>query len=73
MPSRVYRIVVEGELSDPTAQAFAGMSLTRESGTTALVGPVRDQAQLQRLFHRLADLGLTLVSANALDGDRSTG
>ena len=67
MGSRVYRLVVEGELSDRTAQAFDGMSLTRDAGTTALVGPVSDQAHLQRLFQRLADLGLTLVSANALD------
>ena len=63
-------LVVEGELSDRTALAFDGMSLTRESGTTTLVGPVQDQAQLQRLFDRLAGLGLTLVSANALDEER---
>jgi hypothetical protein len=68
--SRVYRLVVDGELSDRTAQAFDGMSLTRETGTTVLLGPVSDQAQLQRLFERLADLGLTLVSANALDEEQ---
>jgi hypothetical protein len=69
VPTRVYRLVVEGELSDLTAQAFDGMSLTRESGTTALVGPVSDQAQLQGLFQRLSALGLTLLSANALDDE----
>ena len=73
MGSRVYRLVVEGELSDRTAQAFGGMSLTRDAGTTALVGPVSDQAHLQRLFQRLADLGLTLVSANALDEQQEDG
>jgi hypothetical protein len=43
------------------------MSLTREHGNTVLCGPVRDQAELQSVLRRVSDLGLTLLSANALD------
>jgi hypothetical protein len=67
MASREYRLVVEGELSDRVQSAFEGMSLTREHGNTVLCGPVRDQAELQSVLRRVSDLGLTLLSANALD------
>jgi len=67
MGSRAYRLTLEGELSDRAARAFEGMTLTRENGTTVLRGRVRDQAELQGLLQRVADLGLTLLSATALD------
>ena len=51
------------------AYAFAGMTLSREDGTTVLVGRVRDQAELQGLLQRVSDLGLTLLDATALDDD----
>lgn len=63
----MYRLTVEGELSDRVRPAFEGMTLTRSHGTTVLVGPVRDQAQLQAMLRRVADLGLTLLSATALE------
>jgi hypothetical protein len=69
MQTRDYRLIVEGELSDRTGRAFEGMALTRESGNTVLAGPVRDQAQLQGLLQRVSDLGLTLLSATAVDED----
>jgi hypothetical protein len=62
-----YRLVIEGELSDYVGRAFEGMSLQREGGNTVLDGPVRDQAELQALFQRVSDLGLTLLSATAVD------
>jgi hypothetical protein len=43
------------------------MTLKRAHGTTELVGPVRDQAELQAMLRRVSDLGLTLLSATALD------
>lgn len=43
------------------------MTLTRTQGTTVLVGPVRDQAELQAILQRMYGLGLTLLSATALD------
>ncbi len=66
MPSREYRLTLEGELSDRSAIAFEGLSLTRERGTTVLRGTVRDQAELQGVFQRIMDLGLTLVSATSV-------
>jgi hypothetical protein len=66
MPSRQYRLTLEGELSDRAAIAFDGLTLTREDGTTVLRGTVRDQAELQGLLQRIMDLGLTLVSATSV-------
>jgi hypothetical protein len=67
MAGRVYRLTVEGELSDRVGPAFDGMTLKRAHGTTELVGPVRDQAELQAMLRRVSDLGLTLLSATTLD------
>jgi hypothetical protein len=72
MPTCDYRVVVDGELSDDVERAFDGMSLSRESGRTVLVGTMRDQAQLQAVLQRISDLGLTLVSVRAVDDDPST-
>jgi hypothetical protein len=69
MPVREYRFVVEGELSDQLGSAFAGMTLTRKEGQTLLVGPVRDQAELQGLLQRISSLGLTLLSASTIDNN----
>jgi hypothetical protein len=70
--SQDYRLTVEGELSDPLAPAFEGMTLRRDGGKTVLEGPVRDQAALQGLLQRISDLGLTLLdaSATAAGGDQ---
>jgi len=70
--ARRYELTVEGELSDEAAIAFHGMSVARRQGTTTLVGEVRDQAELQGLLSRVSSLGLTLLSANALDDTSST-
>jgi hypothetical protein len=66
MPSRQYRLVVEGELSDSVMGAFGGMTLRRAEGTTVLEGAVRDQAELEGLLRRVSDFGLTLLSANVI-------
>jgi hypothetical protein len=66
MPTRQYRLVVEGELSDRIDPAFESMTLTHEEGNTVLTGPVRDQAELQGLLRRLSDFGLTLLSATTI-------
>jgi len=69
MESRRYRLVVKGELSNSLGPAFVGMTLARKGGNTELVGPVRDQSELQGLFQRLTDLGLTLVSASDIQDE----
>jgi hypothetical protein len=67
MPDRTYRLLVEGELSDQLGLAFPGMVLTRDAGSTALTGTVRDQSELHGHLRRASDLGLTLLEARALD------
>ena len=66
MPGLAYRLTVEGELSDDSAQAFGGMTVRCGDGMTVLIGPVRDQAELQGILQRLSDMGLTLLSATAI-------
>ena len=67
MPSREYRLVVQGELERHSmAVAFDGMALKREDGSTVLTGPVRDQAELQGFLQRVSDLGLTLLEVKAV-------
>jgi hypothetical protein len=63
----MYQLVVEGELSDPSGWAFHGMKIRYERGNTVLVGPVRDQAELQGLLQRVSDLGLTLLNISVVD------
>jgi hypothetical protein len=67
MPTRSYRITVEGELSDNLKPAFPGMTLTRSNGNTTLTGDIRDQAELQGLLQRVSGLGLTLLEAKPID------
>jgi hypothetical protein len=64
--AREYKLTVQGELSDELSPSFAGMTLTREGGNTALVGQVRDQAELQAMLRRISDLGLTLLTVEAI-------
>jgi hypothetical protein len=56
-----YRIVVRGRLSERFASAFAGMALEAGQGTTALVGPLRDQSHLFGVLERIRAFGLELV------------
>ncbi len=64
--AREWRLTVEGELSEGAALAFAGLAFHHEGGNTVLVGPVRDQAELQGHLQRVSALGLTLLEATAV-------
>jgi hypothetical protein len=57
-----YRLVVHGELGPRYAAAFEGMAVRCCSGTTTIVGPVKDQAHLRGLLDRVSALGLELLS-----------
>jgi hypothetical protein len=71
MRPRRYRIVVVGELSRRFAPAFEGMTVQCTGGQTAITGMVVDQSQLHGLLDRVGELGLELVSVNAVgDEDR---
>jgi hypothetical protein len=67
MGDRIYRLTVEGELSDDLEHAFDGVRLERAEGVTTLTGNMRDQPELQGLLRRVSELGLTLLEAKAID------
>ena len=63
----LFEIRLQGHLDDRWAEWFDGMTITRQpGGTTLLSGPVADQAALQGLLRRIADLGMTLLSVNTV-------
>ncbi len=66
-----YRIVVSGELGDKFGFLFPQMRMERVGEATALIGVVRDQAQLQGLLQQVQELGLELVSVERCGADES--
>ena len=71
----VYRICVQGRLSQTGASWFEGFKLTVDETIsplqTCLQGPVEDQAALHGLISRIRDLGLTLITVQRM-GEKST-
>jgi hypothetical protein len=65
---RRYRLVLRGELGDRFGFLFEGMRMERLAGTTVLTGPVADQAHLLGLMERIVELGVELLSIEAVDG-----
>ena len=66
--TRVYELRVVGRLDDRWAGWFDGLALdASDDGTSTLTGPVQDQAQLHGILARLRDLGVPLISCQALD------
>ena len=61
---RTYRLVLSGELGDQFETLFDGMNLSRDGGTTVLVGAVKDQAHLAGILERAQELGLDLISVD---------
>jgi hypothetical protein len=64
-PTR-YRISVSGRLTERLGSAFEGMALVPENGQTALVGDIRDQSHLYGVLDRIRNLGLELISVEAV-------
>ena len=64
-PTR-YRISVRGRLTDRLGAAFEGMALEPGNGQTALVGDIRDQSHLYGVLDRVRNLGLELMSVEAV-------
>ena len=62
-----YCIVVDGELGARYASAFDGLTVHSASGRTELTGQIIDRSHLQGILDRIAGLGLTLKSVNALE------
>jgi hypothetical protein len=61
-----YEIVVRGRLSARYERAFDGVVVVPRTGETTLRAEVVDQAQLYGLLNRLRDLGIELISVNAV-------
>ncbi|TFC31687.1 hypothetical protein E3O53_01475 [Cryobacterium sp. TMT2-18-3] len=58
---------LQGQLVESWSDWFEGFTLTGTGdGTTVLTGSVIDQAALHGLLRRVSDLGVTLISVNAL-------
>jgi len=61
--TRLCTIRVKGHLDGRWSAWFDGLTVTTEDdGTTAIRGPVTDQAALFGLLQKLRDVGLPLVS-----------
>jgi hypothetical protein len=66
-----YEIRLRGRLDPRWATWFDGLTLTPgDDGTTALRGPVTDQAALYGLLQKVRDLGLPLLSVTPLDPEQ---
>lgn len=61
-----YRISVRGRLTDQLGSAFEGMALEPGTGQTALVGDILDQSHLYGVLDKIRNLGLELVSVEAV-------
>ena len=62
-----YELRVGRHLDDHWADWFGGLTLTREpDGTTTLRGAVADQAALHGLLIKIRDLGIALLSVQAI-------
>ncbi len=63
-----YEIRLQGHLDPRWAAWFDGLSLTTAAdGTTALRGPMADQAALHGVLQKVRDTGLPLISVTPLD------
>lgn len=74
MPTHTFEVVIRGRLSPALRAAFGEFEATRfHRGLTHLIGHVRDQEGLYRLFGLLRELNIELVSVNPVDqGARAT-
>ena len=66
-----YEIRLRGRLDPRWAAWFDGLTVApADDGTTALRGPVTDQAALHGLLQKVRDLGLPLHSVTPLDPEQ---
>jgi hypothetical protein len=63
----LYQIKIKGHLDDTLAGWFENLTISNlEEGDALLSGLLPDQAALQGILKRISDLGLALVSVNAV-------
>ncbi len=64
----IYVIRIAGHLDDQRVRHFHGMTASYlPDGSTELVGPIRDQAELHGLLSRIRDLGVVLILVRRQD------
>lgn len=62
-----YQIRVKGHLDEIMADWFEGLTISnQEDGEAVLSGRIPDQAALQGVLKRISNLGLALISVNAV-------
>jgi hypothetical protein len=67
----IYHIRVNGHLDAMWTEWFEGLTITNlEGGEALLSGNLPDQSALQGIFKRISDLGLTLISVNAVSEEK---
>jgi hypothetical protein len=65
--STFYQIRIKGHLDDTLASWFEGLTISNlEGGEALLSGHIQDQAALHGVLNRISNLGLTLISVNAV-------
>jgi hypothetical protein len=65
-----YEIRLKGHLDARWVKRFDGLVITLDdNGNTLLSGPLTDQAALHGLLKKVRDLGLPLISVNAVEQD----
>ncbi len=69
-----YRIVVNGAVSEDWSDRLAGLEITTTEGSgasprTALVGPLRDQAELNGVLDTLYSLHLSILRVEQVGDD----
>jgi hypothetical protein len=68
-----YRIRIRGQLDSQWSAWFDGVEVAEASGgETTLTGLLPDQSALHGVLTRIRDLGLELVSVEALEPDNAT-
>jgi hypothetical protein len=65
-----YKIRIKGHMDTKWVDWFDGLQITHdEDGTTALYGPIPDQAALHSIFRKIRDLNLQLISVKQVSLD----
>jgi hypothetical protein len=63
-----YQIRVKGHLDEILVDWFDGLTISnQEDGEAVLSGRLTDQAALQGVLKRISNLGLVLISVNAVE------
>jgi hypothetical protein len=66
MEAARYRIVVRGKLTPAFGTGLGGVTLEVLPGATALEGDFSDEADLNGMLERLRNLGIEVVSVDAV-------